>query len=157
MGQAAAAGFAAGGVVAGKSFIFGEMATGSFLPVEFAHAKRHQWSGEMMEAWVDAVEADPDRHIVSAAFEDADELGDYLRQVVDVDVSGPIRPLVTPPDEAERAAAFPAEAYTYDDDVTPEAVERLRQMAVSTIGAEKWEVVGGFRDAERRGDVDLVD
>ena len=39
---------------------------------------------------------------------------------------------------------FPPEAYAFDDDVTPAAVESLRQRAAKTIDAEEWETVDGF-------------
>lgn len=40
---------------------------------------------------------------------------------------------------------FPPESYAYDDDVTPEAVEAMRQRAAKTIDAQEWEVVDGFK------------
>lgn len=39
---------------------------------------------------------------------------------------------------------FPPEAYAYDDDVTAEAVEKIRQQAKKQIDAETWSVVDGF-------------
>lgn len=39
---------------------------------------------------------------------------------------------------------FPPEAYEYDDDVTPEAVDAIRQKAAKLVEAEQWEVVDGF-------------
>jgi hypothetical protein len=39
---------------------------------------------------------------------------------------------------------FPPEAYEYDDDVTPEAVDMVRQKAAKLVEAEHWEVVDGF-------------
>lgn len=39
---------------------------------------------------------------------------------------------------------FPPEAYCYDDDVTPEAVEEVRQRAAKAVDADDWEVVDGF-------------
>lgn len=39
---------------------------------------------------------------------------------------------------------FPPEAYDFADDVTPEAVEEMRQKAKSAIDADEWEIVDGF-------------
>lgn len=39
---------------------------------------------------------------------------------------------------------FPPEAYAYDDDVAPEAVEEMRERAAKAVGADDWEVVDGF-------------
>lgn len=44
---------------------------------------------------------------------------------------------------------FPAEAYDYADDVTPEAVQQIREKASKVIDAEEWEVVDGFGLATR--------
>ena len=39
---------------------------------------------------------------------------------------------------------FPPEAYEYHDDVTPEAVERVREKAKAALGDGEWEVIDGF-------------
>ena len=39
---------------------------------------------------------------------------------------------------------FPAEAFAYDAEVTPDAVESVRRRAAKTIDAEKWVVVDGY-------------
>lgn len=39
---------------------------------------------------------------------------------------------------------FPAEAYDYDDDVTKEAVDRVREKARPMIESGDWEVIDGF-------------
>ena len=39
---------------------------------------------------------------------------------------------------------YPPEAYTYDDDVTPEAVAAMREKASKVLAADEWEVVDGF-------------
>jgi hypothetical protein len=38
----------------------------------------------------------------------------------------------------------PPEAYEYDDDVTPAAVEQLRQKAAATMSTRRWTVVDGY-------------
>lgn len=44
---------------------------------------------------------------------------------------------------------FPAEAYEYNDDVTPEAVEKMRELAREHVETGKWEVIDGFGRASR--------
>lgn len=39
---------------------------------------------------------------------------------------------------------FPAEAYEYGDDVTPEGVEEMRELARHHIDGGDWEVIDGF-------------
>lgn len=38
---------------------------------------------------------------------------------------------------------LPPDAYAFDDDVTPEAVDEMRRRASKIMDAEKWEVVDG--------------
>ena len=45
---------------------------------------------------------------------------------------------------SEQPPRFPSEAYEYNDDVTPAAVEKMRKKASHIIDAEEWEVVDGF-------------
>lgn len=47
----------------------------------------------------------------------------------------------TSPDGNRR---FPPEAYTYNDDVTPEGVEMLRGKAARIIESDEWDIVDGF-------------
>lgn len=39
---------------------------------------------------------------------------------------------------------FPPEAYDYHDDVTKEAVDRIREKARPELDRDEWEVVDGF-------------
>lgn len=39
---------------------------------------------------------------------------------------------------------FPPEAFAYDDEVTPSAVESVRKRAAAKIDAEKWVVIDGY-------------
>jgi len=39
---------------------------------------------------------------------------------------------------------YPPEAYTYDDDVTPAAVEFLRQRVTQDVSKPGWKVIDGF-------------
>ncbi len=39
---------------------------------------------------------------------------------------------------------YPPEAYTYDDDVTPAAIEALRARVTHDITAPGWKVIDGF-------------
>jgi hypothetical protein len=39
---------------------------------------------------------------------------------------------------------FPAEAYDFTDDVTPMAVEEMRQKAAKVMNSDEWEVIDGF-------------
>ena len=41
-------------------------------------------------------------------------------------------------------AACPPEAFDYDDDVTPAAVEQLRQEAADRMSRGKWTVIDGY-------------
>lgn len=48
------------------------------------------------------------------------------------------------PRHAKPARAYPAEAYDYEDDVTEEGVEEVRQKAAPIVEAEEWELIDGF-------------
>jgi len=39
---------------------------------------------------------------------------------------------------------YPPEAYNYNDDVTPEAVDFMRKKAAKVMATDEWEVVDGF-------------
>jgi hypothetical protein len=41
--------------------------------------------------------------------------------------------------------SLPPEAYQFDADVTPEAVETVRERARPLIESEEWELIDGFR------------
>jgi hypothetical protein len=44
----------------------------------------------------------------------------------------------------ENGRAFPKEAYDFHDDVTKEAVDKVREKAEPMIKGDDWEVVDGF-------------
>jgi hypothetical protein len=49
-----------------------------------------------------------------------------------------------------KSRKFPAEAYDYQDDVTKEAVDKVREQARPMIDGGEWEVIDGFgRSAAR--------
>lgn len=46
------------------------------------------------------------------------------------------------------APRFPQEAYEYNDDVTPNAVKKMREAANKSLSEDEWEIVDGFGLAE---------
>lgn len=90
-GMAQAGTFATGGVVAGRPFIFGEMTTGSFLPLSADLVHRTAYAHRIhVASYADLLATDA-------------ELGAIA--VVSDETPGPIRPVIAP-DEAQRSEAF---------------------------------------------------
>lgn len=68
----------------------------------------------------------------------------YDVNVLERAMSAPMRKTMAATPSSNGDRRFPPEAYTYDDDVTPQAVEVMRKKASKIIDSEKWEVVDGF-------------
>lgn len=69
----------------------------------------------------------------------------YHMELMEWTMAAPIRKTVdTSASSSNGDRRFPPESYLYDDDVTPEAVEIMRQKAAKTIESQEWEVVDGF-------------
>lgn len=107
--QAATAGFATGGVVSGGKFVFGEMATGSFIPLSVGSLGCNNPYGSV-GMLVDYGIPDPryidDHPVIVRSYSDLLEHDAEPGTIAMVQDAGPIRPVITPPDEADRASAF---------------------------------------------------
>lgn len=69
----------------------------------------------------------------------------YDTCVMERTMAAPMRKTAAPSAPSNGGGRFPPEAYRYDDDVTPEAVNLLRQKAAKAMGdSDDWEVVDGF-------------
>lgn len=47
-------------------------------------------------------------------------------------------------DDKPEASRYPKEAYEYQDDVTKEAVDKMRKEVAPLIDKRKWKVIDGF-------------
>jgi hypothetical protein len=68
----------------------------------------------------------------------------YKTELLESPMAAPMRKTVAAAASSNGDRRYPPEAYTYDDDVTPEAVATMRKKASKIIDSEKWEVVDGF-------------
>lgn len=68
----------------------------------------------------------------------------YKSELLERTMGTPIRKSVATAAASNGEQRFPPEAFAYDDDVTPEAVDTLRSRATKVIKSQEWEVVDGF-------------